>query len=491
MKHILDIQGISASDYAQNRGLYFCRSVFEVYMRDKRSNSFDDGLSTTRSLNNTNRTVKINGFDLTPTPPVNGHAKFVRHNNRRSLTSSLPQQTQSSPSLSIEPIPHVTGYTNSSSNLSYRSDRNENENDVDEELNRQRYRPPSSTASTGNSSVNAPPVRPRKSTTTPTNLLINSSKQQQNHRRHRRHHVMVATAHSDGDDDEEQNSLDGHGGQSDFDDADPSLRSERPDSRLGIRSTDDRIQPQQSNVNLRRPQHKQAKPVNRHSMYDDFHFLDEQLQQQQSTSPMKPKHHNRPTTHKEFPRPSSNRVGSGSGNQSATNRLKSGSKSISTESIPVLDLTVAGQKVFRTRQHSDSPLSNSLPPSNAMRPPSGRLKPISSAKSTSSYTDDFSSVSSKTLEDVTNNVKQISSPSLPQRTHLYKKKLAPLNNSNDLMNKKFSYRSNIEQQGYIIDDVPSDRSEETSGGTSGGGGAGGGGHDIRSSSGSDKRSKYH
>jgi hypothetical protein len=96
--------------------------------------------------------------------------------------------------------------------------------------------------------------------------------------------------------------------------------------------------------------------------------------------------------------------------------------------------------------------------------------------------------SHQTLEDVTNNVKQISSPSLPQKTHLYKKKLAPLTNSNDIMNKKISYRSTIEQQPYVIDDVPSDRSEETSGGTSAGGG---GGHDIRSSSGSDKRSKYH
>ena len=79
----------------------------------------------------------------------------------------------------------------------------------------------------------------------------------------------------------------------------------------------------------------------------------------------------------------------------------------------------------------------------------------------------LSSVSSRTLEDVTNNVKQISSSSSPQRTHLYKKKLAPLTNSNDLMNKKislsFTYRTTILQ---YVDDVPSDRSEETSAGTS-------------------------
>ena len=57
------------------------------------------------------------------------------------------------------------------------------------------------------------------------------------------------------------------------------------------------------------------------------------------------------------------------------------------------------------------------------------------------------------------------------------------------MNKKYSYRPSIDQQPYIVDDVPSDRSEETSGGTSTGGA--GGGRDIRTSSGSDKRSKYH
>ncbi|CAF1681828.1 unnamed protein product [Rotaria magnacalcarata] len=124
----------------------------------------------------------------------------------------------------------------------------------------------------------------------------------------------------------------------------------------------------------------------------------------------------------------------------------------------------------------------------SMRPPSGRLKPISSAKSTSSYTDELSSMSNKALEDVTNNIKQ-ASPLIP-KTHLYKKKLAPLVNSNDIMNKKNSYRSSIDQQPCTVDDVPSDRSEETSGGTSTGGG-GGGGRDIRSSSGSDKRSKHH
>jgi hypothetical protein len=359
-------------------------------------------------------------------------------------------------------------------------------------MNRHRYRPPSSTAT---SSLNAPPIRPRKSSTTPNNSLVNSSKPQQNyHRRRHDHHVTVTAIHSDGDNDDEQNSLEGHGGQSDFDDDEQSPILERPNSRLALRNIEDRMQPQQqTNVNLRRPHHKQAKNVNRHSMYDDFHFLDEQLQQQQQqqqpSSFIKSKQQNRPTTNKEFSRPSSNRIGSSSGNQSATNRLKSSSRSISTESIPVLDLTVAGQKVFRTKQQADAFLSNSLPPANSMRPPSGRLKPINSAKSTSSYTDEFSSMSSKTLEDVTNNVKRISSPSSPTKTHLFKKKLAPLTNSNDILNKKVSHRSSIEQQPYFIDDVPSDRSEETSGGTSAGGG--GGGQDIRSSSGGDKRSKYH
>jgi hypothetical protein len=71
----------------------------------------------------------MNGFDLTPTPPVNGHAKFVRHNNRRSLTESLPQPNRSSPILSIEPFSRTTNYVNSSSMLSNRSDRIIDEDD--------------------------------------------------------------------------------------------------------------------------------------------------------------------------------------------------------------------------------------------------------------------------------------------------------------------------------------------------------------------------
>jgi len=487
------MQGISAFDYAQNRGLYFCRSVFEVYLRDKRSNSFENVLQTTRSLN-TNNSFKQNGFDLTPTPPVNGHAKFVRHNNRRSYVESQSQVTRSSPILSVEQISRVTNYPNSLSNLSNRQeqidgDDNENENDnddEDEDENRQRHR----TSSVGtNSTLTGPPIKPRKSSTM-------SSKQQKS--QHRRHHVVITTAHSD--DDDEQNSLEGHGGQSDFEDDDDnhSSKSDRPNSRLALRHHDDRIQQQQaqqSTVNLRRPPLKHARQSNRHSMYDDYRFLDEQQQQQQqqqqSSQFPKSKSAHRSSASKEFPSPSSNRLGSGSGNQSATNRLKSGSKSISNDSIPALDLTVAGQKVFRTKQPLDSYLSNSLPTANAMRPPSGRLKPISSAKSTSSFNDEISSSSSKTLEDVTNNVKQISSSTLPSRTHLYKKKLAPLNNSNDLLlNKKVTHYSSMDQQAYLVDDVPSDRSEETSGGTSTGG-AGGGERDMRTSSGTDKRSKYH
>jgi hypothetical protein len=468
-------------------------------LRDKHSNKFDNQLSTPRSPSSKNtNTMKANGFDLTPTPPVNGHAKFVRHTNRRSLTESLPQPNRSSPVLSIEPLSRTINYGDSSSMLSNRPDHNDDEDEG--EINRQRYRPPSSTA---NSSITAPPVKPRKSSTTPSISLVGTSKPQQNHHQHqyrRRHHVVITSAHSDGDEDDEKNSLEGHGGLSDFDEDDQSSRPERPNSRLALRPNDDRIpqqqQQQQSNVNLRRSHYKQAKHVNRHSMYDDLRFIEEQQQQQQQQQPssfIKSKQQNRPTTHKEFSHSSSNRVGSGSGgNQSATNRLKSGSKSSTTETIPALDLTVAGQKVFRTKQQADTHLSNSLPPTNAMRPPSGRLKPISSAKSTSSYTDELSPMSPKALEDVTNNGKQISS--LPAKTHLYKKKLAPLTNSNDIMSKKIAYRSSIEQQPYMIDDAPSDRSEETSGGTSTGGagaGAGGGGRDIRSSSGSDKRSKHH
>ncbi len=477
----LDIHGVSAFDYAQNRGLYFCRSVFEVYLRDKNSNNFDNQSFATRSFNN-NSTPKMNGFDVAPTPPVNGHAKFIRNNNRRSLTESLPQPTRSSPTLSTEPFSRTPNHSNSLPSPVALNRPDDNDDEDDNEINRQRYRPPSSTSSTP---LMAPPIKPRKSSTTPNSSLVTSSKPKRNHHRH----VVITSVHSD---DDEPNSLEGYAGHSDFEDDDQSQspRPSRPTSRLSSRHSDDRLQQQQqqqqSNASLRRPNYKQAKHLSRQSIYDDYHFLEEQQQQQQPSSFPKSKHRNRSAGSKEFPNPSSNRLGSGSGNQSATNRLKSGSKSSSNESIPTLDLTVAGQKVFRTKQQADIYQSNPLPPSSTMRPPSGRLKPISSAKSTSSYTDELSSVSTKTLEDVTNNVKQTSS--LPARTHLYKKKLAPLINSNDIMNKKHSCRSSIEQQPYMIDDVPSDRSEETSGGTSTGGG---GGRDIRSSSGSDKRSKHH
>jgi hypothetical protein len=297
---------------------------------------------------------------------------------------------------------------------------------------------------------------------------------------------MNTTHSEDDDDDDEANSLKGHGSESDFDD-DQLLLPERPDSRLSIHDSDDRFQ-QQSNNRLRRPHYKQAKQSKKNPTYDDFRFLDEQQQPQPpQISPSKPKQQIRSTTNKEFPQPSSNRVGSGSGNQSASNRLKSGSKSSSIESIPTLDLTVAGQKVFRTKQQADTYLSNSIPPANTMRPPSGRLKPISSAKSTSSYTDELSTMSSKTLEDVTNNVKQSPPSSSTTKTHLYKKKLAPLANGNDAMSKKYSYRPSIDQQQYIVDDVPSDRSEETSTATSNGGGN----REFKPSNGNDKRSKYH
>jgi hypothetical protein len=320
----------------------------------------------------------------------------------------------------------------------------------------------------------APPVKPRKSSTTPNSPLINTSKPKQNHH----HHVIMNATYSEGDDDndDDANSLQGHRSESDYED-DQLLRLERPNSRLSVHNNDDQFQ-QQSNSRLRRPHYKQSKQSNKNPTYDDLRSLEEQ----QSSSPNKSKQQTRSTNNKEFPQPSSNRVGSGSGNQSASARLKSGSKSSSTESIPTLDLTVAGQKVFRTKQQADSYITNSLPLPSTMRPPSGRLKPISSAKSSSSYIEE---ISNKTLEDVTNNVKQSS----PTKTHLYKKKLMPLSNGNDVLNKKYSYRSTIDPPPYVVDDLPSDRSEDTTASTSNGGG--GSSRDIKSSSGNDRRSKYH
>ena len=265
------------------------------------------------------------------------------------------------------------------------------------------------------------------------------------------------------EDDEDANSLDGHGGNSDFED-DEFFQQERPNSRLSVHNNNNDFH---SNHKLRRPHYKQTKQSNKTSTYDDYRFLDEQQQQQQHpqqslSSPNKSKQSTR-STHKEFPQPTFNRIGSSNPNQSATNRLKSGSKSSSTESIPTLDLTVAGQKVFR--KHPQQQIDVYLPPTNSMRPPSGRLKPLNSAKSSSSYTDDLSPTSSKTLEDVTNNVKQIhsaASSATTTKTHLYKKKLAPLSNGSDMFTKKPAYRSSIDQPSYLIDDLPSDKSEETS-----------------------------
>ncbi len=455
-------------------------------MREKSHHNFNSRPSTTHSFN-THSTIKMNGYDVTPTPPVNGHATFIRRNGRQSLNESTPS------TLSMDPFSRTTNYQNSSSMLSSHQTIDDIEED-EKDLNRQRHRLSSSTTTTNNNSLIAPPVKPRKSSTTPNSSLINSSKPQQNHRHH--HVIMTATFSEDDDDDNnnngDANSLEGHRSESDFDD-DQLLIPERPNSRLSLHNDDYYQQQQQTNSRLRRPHYKQAKQSNKNPTYDDYRFLEEQQQQQQQQqqpqlSPNKSKQQIRSTNNKEFPQTSPNRIGSGSGNQSTSTRLKSGSKSSSTESIPTLDLTVAGQKVFRTKQQADTYLTNSLPPANALRPPSGRLKPISSAKSSSSYTDELSQMSTKTLEDVTNNVKQ--SPSTT-KTHLYKKKLAPLTNGNEAISKKYSYRPSIDQPPYIVDDVPSDRSEETTASTSNGGGGGGGSRDIKSSSGNDRRSKYH
>ena len=479
-----DIHGISAFDYAQNRGLYFCRSVFEVYSREKRTESVDSQLLSTYPENNQRQRTSFNGSEVTPTPPVNGRAKFTRYTGRRSMTESLPLPYHSSPSLTAEPLSRTTSFPTNNSNRSNDIKKDRDAEEDPEETNRRRHRAPSSTAS---SSGIAPPIKPRKSSTTPTSLVASSSKFPSHS-----HLDRVSSMNLGDDDDDDQNSLEGHGGQSDLEE-NQSPRQERPSSRLSLRYSEDGL-PASSNVTLRRPQHKQAKRGNRHSMYDDYRPLEEEQQQQQrhASALIKPKPSAHPPNTRDFPNPSSNRLGSGSGNQSATNRLRSGSKSSSNESIPALDLTVAGQKVFRTKILSDAHQSNSIPSANAMRPPSGRLKPISSAKSTSSYTEDVSSVSSKTLEDVTNNGKAISSS--PTKTHLYKKKLAPLTNSNnELLNKRISYRSSIESPSYVVDDVPSDRSEESTSATSLGADAqraAGAGREFRSSTGSDKRSKY-
>ncbi|CAF2860091.1 unnamed protein product [Rotaria sp. Silwood2] len=482
--HLKDIHGISALDYAQNRGLYFCRSVFEVYLREKsNNNNINSRPSTTLSCNN-NSIIKMNGYDVTPTPPVNGHATYIRRNDRRPLNESLTIGNHSSPTLSMEQYSRTKNYPKSSSILSNQQDNNDNNNNNNKNNNnnnnnnnneKESNRLLSSSAT--NMSINAPPVKPRKSSTTSNITHNNLSKVQQNP-----NHNIINSIHSDDDNDQsEANSLAGHVSDGDFDNDDQLLEYERPNSHILLRYNNERSQ-QQTNLKHHRNNYKQTKQSNTHSTYDDYHFLDEQ---QQLTSRNKSKQQIRTIITKDFPHSSSsNRINSNNGNQSASNRLKSGSKSSSTESIPTLDLTVAGQKVFRTKQQIETYFPNCLPSSNVMRPPSGRLKPINSAKSTSSYTDEFSSMSNKTLEDVTNNVKQLSS----NKTHLYKKKLAPLVNGNDAIIKKYSTRSyNDQQQQYIVEDISSDRSEETSATAS----TNGASRDMRSSNLSDKRSKYH
>ena len=416
-------------------------------MREKNHNNIPSRPSTTRSFNN-NSVNKINGYDLTPTPPVNGHATFIRRNGRQSFNESVTPS-----SLSMEQFSRTMNYPNSISMISNHS----NDDQLDEEGNRQRYRPPSSTT---NGSL-PPPVKPRKT------ALINSSKP----------HHPISMPNNLSEDEDDANSLEGHRSESDDED-DQFMHPERPNSRLSLHDTDEHLV-QQSINRLRRPHYKQVKQTNRNSTYDDYRSLEEQNKSKQSVRSS--------NNNKELLQPTSNRIGSGSGSQVVSNRLKSGSKSSSTESIPTLDLTVAGQKVFRSKQPIESYLINSLSSTNAMRPPSGRLKPISSAKSTSSYTDDFSQVSSKTLEDVTNNNVKQSSTSSITKTHLYKKRLAPLTNGIDALSKKYSYRPSIDQSQYIVDDILSDRSEETTASTSQGTNRG----DMKSSNGNDKRSKYH
>lgn len=437
------------------------------------------------SANNNDNKILTNGNEVTPTPPINGHARFIRSYNRRSLTDSLPNPN--SPTDANDNGPRTVNYSDTVQMRRKEKKRVEDDQDEDINTSRKSARPPSSIAS---SSAVPPPIKPRKSSTTPTGSFGQLSKLQKSHHRHHyQNHDGITSVNSE-DDDDDPNSLEGHGGHSDLED-NQSSRHERPNSRLSIRHIDDQYSPT-ATVNLRRPHHKTSKHANRHSMYDDYRVLDEQ--QRQPTSPLRSKHSNRSATVRDFPNPSTNRVGSGSGNQSATVRLKSSSKSSSSDLTPTLDLTVAGQKVFPVKQQLDFHMANSMPLPTTARPPSGRLKPISSAKSSSSFIDDLSTTSSKTLEDVTNNSKQLSPT--PTRTHLYKKKLAPLNINNELLNKKNSYRSTIESPSYIVDDGQSDRSEETSSNNNvaeenGHGNGAGSGRDYRSANGSEKRSKYH
>ena len=425
--------------------------------------------STVRSSQTNPMEKQRNGPpQVTPTPPMKGHAKFIRRNGVRTLNGPLS-------TAATTPTTH-----RSSPTLSDRPNDSANDKDNERESTRVHHRPPSSTTS---ATFAAPPIKPRKSSATP----VDSLSRAHSHDPHRDNRPIYYP-----DDDEQPNSLEGHGGQSDSDNDDDELRPQRPDSRLSLRHDDDdrfhqHAQPT-SNARLRRPHHNQDRQTNRNSMYDDYRFLDESQPQPLSSSG-RSKQTVRSAINKDLPQPSLNRTGSGGSlNQGTAHRLKSSPKSSSTESIPTLDLTVAGQKLFRTKhQTSDGYLSNSLPMSNSMRPPTGRLKPIGSAKSTSSYTDELPSLFTKTLEDVTNNGKMPSpSSSSPNKAHLYKKKLAPIVNGNDLLNKKHSSRSMFDHQQSHVDDVRSDRSEETSTGTSNGGE-----RESKMFINSDQRSKYH
>ena len=90
----------------------------------------------TRSLNNNNpknqnnRTSENQWILISaPTPPVNGRAKFVRHNNRRSSDGiHYHNQTQFiACRCQSNPISRTTNHTNSSSNLSYQADHHDGE----------------------------------------------------------------------------------------------------------------------------------------------------------------------------------------------------------------------------------------------------------------------------------------------------------------------------------------------------------------------------
>ncbi|CAF0736386.1 unnamed protein product [Didymodactylos carnosus] len=528
---VRDVHGISSLDYALNRGLYFCRSVFEVYLRDKRglmnNSPRDSRPSTTRSFGNEASHDMFS--NVAPSPPINGHANFIRRPTRATTDSVSFSQTSS---LSRPPLPN--GKKSGDLAMTYpsvtsfsRDGQHQNHDDEnDHPLIKQRRIP--SARSTDSSIQPPPPVKPRKSST-PTSLNDGKHQQQQkpNYRKYK-----DDTVHSDDDAD----SLQGQGGNSDeflsdYDDAndkrgrrkilvkkphqngrsdyikkqqtndelrfqngnddgfDSQDEYERPTSRLSVRISDEKPitsptfngvirRNKQSNINNNNSN-------NRHSMYDDYRFLDEPVPQQQirvlSPQPLK----SSPSKQrKEFPTPVSNRIGSG-GNQSnsgtshlqhiasATNRLKSGSKSSSTESIPTLDLTVAGQKVFRTKNNNEQYLGNSLPSTNALRPPSGRLKPLNTQsndkRTNSNYNFDDTP---HTLDDVTNNTspaKYVHSPtnsahSSSTKTHLYKKKLTPLNG--DII-KKYSNTNRLsndrQHQQYVeAEDINSD-TEDISG----------------------------